>query len=122
VTHHAGPYLDQLELQARQRPVRHRLGQVDAAQEGGQIIGQCVQLQPHLVVAEPFARQPGPAEGVIAFLDMLLGGAALVIEPHHPLGLHGQVGDDEAHTGKSSPGCHSILAMTRRSSSQLCAW
>ena len=52
VTYHAGPDLDQLELQAGQRPVGHGLWQLDAAQEGGQIVGQRVQLQPHLVVAE----------------------------------------------------------------------
>jgi len=27
---------------------------------------------------------------------VLLGGAALVVEAHHSVGLHGQVGDDEA--------------------------
>ena len=100
MAHHAGPDLDQLELQAGQRPVRHGHGQFDAAQEGGQIVGQRVQLQPDLVIVEPLARQPRPVEGVLAFLDMLLGGAALVIEPHHPVGLHRQVGDDEAHAGK----------------------
>src|SRR3546814_7815579 len=48
----AGADLDQLELQAGQRPVRHGLGQFDAAQEGCQVVGQRVQLQPHLVVPE----------------------------------------------------------------------
>jgi hypothetical protein len=38
VTHHAGPDLDQLQLQAGQRPVGHGLGQFDAAQEGRQIL------------------------------------------------------------------------------------
>ena len=52
VTHDAGADLDQFELQAGQRPLGHFLGQFDTAQEGGQIVGQCVQLQPHLVVAE----------------------------------------------------------------------
>ena len=31
---------------------------------------------------------------------MLLSGAALVVEPHHPVRLHRQVGDNEAHAGK----------------------
>jgi hypothetical protein len=39
-----------------------------------------VQLQPHLIVAEPPARQPRPVEGVFPFLDMLLGSAPLIIE------------------------------------------
>jgi hypothetical protein len=44
VTHDAGPNLDQLQLQAGQRPVGHRSWQFDAAQEPGQIVGQRVQL------------------------------------------------------------------------------
>ena len=80
MTHHTGTDLDQLELQTGQRPVGHRLGQVNAAQEGCEIVGQCVQLQPDLVVAEPLARQPGLAEGILSFLDVLLGGAALVVD------------------------------------------
>ena len=59
-----------------------------------------MQLTPHPVVAEPFARQARPAESVFAFLDVLLGGAALVGEAHHPVRLHGQVGNDEAHAGE----------------------
>jgi len=98
MAHDARPDLDQLELQTGQRPVSYRLGERDAAQEGGQIVGQGVQLQPDLVVAEPPARQPRPVEGVLPFLDVLLGGAALVVEPHHPVRLHRQVGDDEADT------------------------
>ena len=39
-----------------------------------------MQLQPDLVVAEPLARQPGLAEGILSFLDVLLGGAALVVD------------------------------------------
>ena len=83
-----------------------------------------MQLQPHFVVAELLARQPRPAKGILAFLDVLLGGAALIIEPHHPIRLHGQVGDDEAdlwkqlarvpfdlgdHTARLVPGCGLIL-------------
>ncbi len=90
------PDLDQLQLQAGQRPLGHFLGQLDTAQEGGQVVGQCMQLQAHLIVAELPARQPRPAEGVFAFLDVLLGGAALVVEPHHPVRVHGQIGNDEA--------------------------
>ncbi len=48
-------------------------------------------MQPDLVVAEPPARQTRPAEGVLACLDVLLAGAALVVEAHHPVGLNRQV-------------------------------
>ena len=58
MAHDASPDLNQLGLKAGQRPVGHSLGQFDAAQERGQVEGQCVQLQPHIVVAETFARQP----------------------------------------------------------------
>lgn len=47
-----GADLDQLELHAGGRPVGHSLGQFNAAQEGGEVVGQRGQLQPHLVVAE----------------------------------------------------------------------
>lgn len=39
-------------------------------------------------------------EGVFAFLDVLLGGAALVVEAHHPVWFHRQVDDDEADFGE----------------------
>lgn len=42
VTHDTSPDLDQLQLQAGQRPVGHGLGQLDAAQEDGQVVGQRV--------------------------------------------------------------------------------
>ena len=52
VTDDAGADLDQLQLQAGEGPIGHGLGQVDAAQEGSQVVGQRLELQPHLVVAE----------------------------------------------------------------------
>jgi hypothetical protein len=59
-----------------------------------------MQLQPDLVLAEPLVGQPRPVEGVFAFFDVLLGGAALVIEAHHPVGFHLQVGDDDTLAGE----------------------
>jgi hypothetical protein len=52
VANDADSVLDQFQLQAGQRPVVHCLRQLDTAQEGCQILGQHVQLQPDLVVAE----------------------------------------------------------------------
>ena len=37
---------------------------------------------------------------MLALLDVLPGGAALVIEPNHPVWFHRQVGDNETHTGE----------------------
>lgn len=58
-----------------------------------------MQRQQRLVIADPFALQPRPAEGVFAFLDVLLGGAALVVaeqvvEAHQPVGIDRQVGNE----------------------------
>jgi hypothetical protein len=44
VAHDAGPDLDQLELEVAQSPVGFYLGQLDAAQEGDQVVGQRVQM------------------------------------------------------------------------------
>ena len=63
----------------------------DAAQECRQIKGQGVQRQPHIVFAERLARQPCPVEGVFALLDVLLGGAELIVKPQHPIRLRRQV-------------------------------
>lgn len=45
-------------------------------------------------------RELDDAFGLSALLDVLLGGAALVSEPHHPFWLHGQVGDGDAQPGE----------------------
>jgi hypothetical protein len=44
MAHNAGACLDQLELQAGQRPVGHFFGQFDAPQEGGKVVGQRVKV------------------------------------------------------------------------------
>lgn len=59
-------------------------------------MGQRMELQSPLVVVELPAGQPRPAEGMFGFLDVRLGGAALVVVPHDPVGVLGHVGDDEA--------------------------
>ena len=59
----------------------------------------CMQLEPDGIVVELAAGQAGPLDGVLAFLDPLLGGAALMVERNHPLGRTAQVGDDEADAG-----------------------
>jgi hypothetical protein len=41
VTYHTRPDLDPLQLEAGQRPVRHGLGQLDAAQEDGEVLNGC---------------------------------------------------------------------------------
>lgn len=46
------PDLDQFEFKVGERPICHFFGQRDAAQEGGQVVSEGVQLQPDRVVAE----------------------------------------------------------------------
>lgn len=55
-----------------------------SAQEGGQALGQRLQLQPHLVFAEPLARQPCPAECLLFFLDVLLCRSVLIVRQMLP--------------------------------------
>ena len=55
-----------------------------------------MKLQPHLVLRHTLAGQSSPINRVLAFLDVLLGGAALIVEADDPVRLHWQVGDNEA--------------------------
>ena len=64
--------LDQLLLQARQRPVLDRLGRRQRAQEVAEIVGERMKLEPHGVGGERPARQPRPLDRALAFLDPLL--------------------------------------------------
>ena len=66
VTDGPRPDFNQPGLQAGQRPISHLLGQVGLLQEDTEIVGQCVQLQPDLVVAGPFAGQPRPVDRLLA--------------------------------------------------------
>ena len=64
-----------------------------------EVIGECVKLKPNLVVAELLAGKPRPVDRVLAFLDVLLRFAALIVEGRHPIGRAVQVGHDEAVAG-----------------------
>ena len=55
-----------------------------------------MKLEPDLVVAELLARQARPPNRVLALLDVLLGGAALIVECDDPFSGTAQVGDNEA--------------------------
>lgn len=58
------------------------------AQEVGEVVGQGMELQSDRVVAEGVAGEPGPTQRQLVFLDVLLGGAAAVVEPADPLLQH----------------------------------
>jgi hypothetical protein len=76
-------------------------------------------LKPNGIGSERLARQPRPLDRAPAFLDPLLGRAALIVEGDNPLGRAGQVGDDEADARNKLAGCHSTFAITRRGLVQL---
>lgn len=52
----ARPELDKSVLYARERPVGHLFGQLDALQETAKIVGEGMKLKADLVIAEPHAR------------------------------------------------------------------
>ena len=91
------PDLDEAALDTCQRPVRYFFGQVGTLKEATKVVGQCMKLQPDRVVAEPLAGRPCPVDRVFAFLDVLFGCAALIVEADDLFRFHWQFGDDKAH-------------------------
>ena len=79
--------------------VRGRSQAVNQAQDVGEQASRDCDFgeleQAHLVVAEAVAGKPCPVDGVLAFLDVLLCRAALIVEGHHPFAWPGRTGDDE---------------------------
>ena len=69
----------------------HRLWQGERAQEIAQVVGERVQLKTYLVVGEAVAGKPCLVDGVLAFLDVLLRRAALIVKRHQPLGFPAEV-------------------------------
>ena len=84
-----GSDLDQLLRQRRQLLVLHFPRQRQRAQEVAEIIGQGIELEPDLVVAELTAGQPRPLDGVLALLDPLFRRATLIVEGNHAFGRAG---------------------------------
>lgn len=55
-----------------------------------------MKLKPHLVLCHALAGQARPVDRLLTFFDVLLGGATLIVEMDDPVGVHRQVGHDEA--------------------------
>ena len=83
-----------------QRPVGHLFRHLSALQEDAEIVGQWVQLKADLVLLLALAGQSRPIDHMLAFLDMLLCCAALIVELDNPVCLHRQAGDHKPDTGK----------------------
>ena len=88
--------LDQLLLQARQRPIFDRLRRRQRAQEVAEIVGERVKLKANGVGGERTAGKPRPSNRALALFDPLFAGAAFVVERDDILGRPRHVGDDEA--------------------------
>src|SRR6516162_3668227 len=86
VADHLGADLDQLLAQAGQRPRLRRLWHRQRPHEVAEVVGQRMELETHCVSGEAPARQPGPFDRVLAFLDPLLRCATLVVEGDDVLG------------------------------------
>ena len=82
-------------------------GKDQTPQKIAQVVGQNKQSQPHLIRDKALAGQPRPVQGILAFLDPLLGGAAPVVKVNHPLGLCAHIGHDETDSRKEfvAPQC-----------------
>src|SRR5271169_3042526 len=96
VAHDLGADLDQLLAQAGQRPRLRRLRHCQRPHEIAEIVGQRVELEADVVGGEGAARQAGPLDRALAFFDVLLAGAAVVVECNDALSRPRQVGDDDA--------------------------
>ena len=89
MAHHLCADLDQLLLQARQRPVLDRFGRRQRAQEIAEIVGQRMKLKANRVGSERPARQPRPLDRAFALLDPLLACSAFVVDSNAPAGRLG---------------------------------
>ena len=76
VAHDLRADLDQLFLQARERPVLDRLGRGEGAQEVAEIVGERMKLKPDGVGGERAAGKPRPSDRALALFDPLFAGSA----------------------------------------------
>jgi len=80
VTDNLGSNLYELELDARKRPVGHLLREREPTEEVPEVVGQNEQGEAYPVGGEPRAGESRPGEGVLAFPDVLLARASVVVE------------------------------------------
>jgi len=119
---HLGSYLDELVPECPKRPRLHRLGQCQTSQEIAEVVSQSKEMKTHLIIHKIMTRKPRPVQGVLTFLNPLLGCASVVVELYHNLlDFHRRFVTMKLTRGKSSPACHSILATTLRGMFQLAA-
>lgn len=64
--------LDQLELDAAERPVGYLPGEGEAPEEVSQVLGEDEEGQPHIVGGKTRTRQARPGQCILTPLDVLL--------------------------------------------------
>ena len=93
--------LDELFLQARQRPILDRLWRRQRAQKITKIVGQRMKLKSNRVGGEGPTREPCPLDRALALLDPLLACPALVLEHGKPFCV---IRDDQPDARKGQAG------------------
>jgi hypothetical protein len=71
---------DEPGLQAGQRPIGYLLGQISGFQKDTEIVSQRMELQPNFVLRQALAGKACPIDRLLAFLDVLLCRATLIVE------------------------------------------
>ena len=95
--HDLGSNLDQFDEQGRERPVLHRARQSQTAKEVADVVCQCEELEPDLIVVEVVARKPRLVHRVLSLLDPLLRNAPTIVELDHVLVGTLEIGHNEAY-------------------------
>jgi hypothetical protein len=96
VAHDLRVDLDELLLEAGQRSILDRSGRRQGAQEGAEIISECVLSEPHRVSGKHPTRQRCPPDRAFTFLDPPLARPTLDVEGNDALGGAALVRHDEA--------------------------
>jgi len=79
MVNHLRSDLDQLGQRGAKGPVFDSSGKDQTSQKSAQVVGQNKQSQPHLIRGKMLAGQPLSVQGILTFLDPLLGRAANVV-------------------------------------------
>lgn len=95
VLHKTPAALDQPLLETGERPGLDARRQHQPPPQIPEVVGEHTRLQVHLVGPEPVTRKPRPVRGLLALLDLLLRGPALVVESDDGPTRERQVRHDE---------------------------
>ena len=92
---HLRSNLDQFGQEGAKGPVFDASRKDQPPEKIAQVVGQNKESLPHLIRDKSLAGQPSPVQGVLAFLDPLLGHTASVVKVNHAWGLCAHIGHNE---------------------------